>query len=62
MVLQTGNPGRVTHSGDGTTYTVEYRYTYDAQHRPVAETGSVTITNGPQVGQVYQVGGAFSYY
>ena len=60
--LQMGNPGRVTRSGDGLNYRVEYSYTYDDQNRPLNKSGDLTILNGSTAGQHIQTSSVFSYY
>src|SRR4051812_46443425 len=35
--LQKGNPARVTRTGDGVNYTVDYAYTFDASNRPITK-------------------------
>jgi hypothetical protein len=60
--LQKGNPRRVTHTGDGPHYTVDYTYTYDAARRPVAKRGDVRFLTGPQAGQLFQTSAEFSYH
>ena len=60
--LQKGNPGRVTRSGDGLNYRVEYSYTYDDQSRPLIKSGDLTILNGSAAGQRIQTSSVFSYY
>ena len=59
---QKGNPARVTRTGDGLNYVVDYTYTYDDKKRPLAKTGDVTFTNGPTAGQKFQTLSVFSYY
>lgn len=60
--LQKNNPQRVTRSGDGPNFVVEYTYTYDTSNRPLTRSGLVTLTNGTDVGRQIQVSSAFSYY
>jgi hypothetical protein len=60
--LQQSNPGRVTRSGDGLNYRVEYSYTYDDQNRPLSKAGDITLLNGPNVGQHIPSSSVFSYY
>jgi hypothetical protein len=60
--LQKSNPRRVTRTGDGDNFTVDYTYTYDAQKRPLRSSGDFLYTTGTQTGQHFQVGSAFSYY
>jgi hypothetical protein len=60
--LQKGNPGRVTRTGDGLNFTVDYTYAYDGRDRPLTKSGDVTITNGPTAGQKFQTLSEFSYF
>jgi hypothetical protein len=60
--LQKGNPARVTHTGDGVNYTVDYTYAYDDANRPLRKDGVVTILNGSDAGQIFQTLSLFSYY
>jgi hypothetical protein len=60
--LQIGNPARVTHTGDGLNYRVDYTYTYDGQNRPLTKHGEGTITNGTDTGKAFQTNSFFSYY
>jgi hypothetical protein len=62
VVLQHGNPARVTHTGDGINFTVDYSYVYDAKGRPLTKTGDLTITNGTDMGRVIRISSTFSYY
>ena len=60
--LQTGNPGRVVHLGDGPHYTVDYTYTYNDQKRPLTRSGSLLFDTGPNAGQTFAVNTTYSYY
>ena len=60
--LQKGNPGRVTHTGDGDNYTVDYTYRYDSRHRPVSRSGDLTFLTGQDAGRHFQLSATFSYY
>ena len=60
--LQKGNPGRQTHTGDGVNFTVDYSYSYDDKNRPLAKSGAVTVTNGTDAGQKFQISSVFTYY
>ena len=61
VVLQQGNPRHVSHVG-GTDYVVDYSYNYDGQNRPIARTGSLTVTSGDQAGNTFAISAQFSYY
>jgi hypothetical protein len=60
--LQIGNPGRVTRTGDGDNYHVDYTYVYDDRHRPLSKAGDVTFTTGPFSGRTFQTSSRFTYY
>ena len=60
--LQRGNPARVTRTGDGVNFIVDYSYTYDDGKRPLAKSGDLTITNGADAGRTFQLRTEFSYY
>jgi hypothetical protein len=60
--LQKGNPGRVTHTGDGDNYTVDYAYTYDDAGRPLTKSGELVFLTGPDTGKKFQTHSQFSYY
>ena len=60
--LQTSNPRRVTRSGDGINFTVDYTYTYNDRNKPLSKTGDFTLLNGPNAGQHVQTSILFSYY
>ena len=60
--LQKGNPRRVTRTGDGLTFTVDYTYTYDDSNRPLTKTGDVRIANGPDAGRHVPTSSVFTYY
>jgi hypothetical protein len=60
--LQNGNPGRVTHTGDGTNYRVDNVYAYDDQDRPLTSTGDLVILNGADAGRHFQTQSQFTYY
>jgi hypothetical protein len=62
VTLQKSNPRRVTRTGDADNYTIDYAYTYDTRNRPLRTTGDLTFVTGPNAGQHFQVGSAFSYY
>ncbi len=62
VVLQKGNPARVTHSGDGTNFSVDYSYTYDDLGRPLRKIGDLLLLNGPDAGRHVQIQSLFTYY
>ena len=60
--LQKGNPARVTHTGDGDNFTIDYTYTYDSRSRPLARSGDLAFLTGPDTGQHFHLSDTFSYY
>ncbi|HET8712319.1 MAG TPA: hypothetical protein VFM23_01395 [Gemmatimonadales bacterium] len=62
VVLQKGNPGRVTRSGTAETFVADFSYTYDGSNRPLTRRGVVTITSGTNAGRQFQTSSVFSYY
>jgi hypothetical protein len=60
--LQKGNPDRVTHTGDGDNYTVDYTYSYNSRNRPVARSGDLAFLTGQNAGRHFQLAATFSYY
>lgn len=59
--LQKGNPARVTRTGDGVNYIINYTYTYDG-NRPRTKIGDLLFTNGSDAGKHFQTLSQFSYY
>jgi hypothetical protein len=62
VALQNGNPGRVTRTGDGENYSVDYTYTYDDRNRPLTKAGELTFSSGPNVGDKFETLSTFTYY
>jgi hypothetical protein len=60
--LQKNNPGRVTRTGDGDNYKVDYNYTYNNKNRPLIKGGDFVYTSGANTGQHIQLRTEFSYY
>jgi hypothetical protein len=60
--LQKGNPARVTRTGDGLNFQVDYAYTYDDRDRPLAKRGDLILLNGPDAGRRFQLQSVFTYY
>lgn len=59
--LQRGNPTKVTRSGSGPNYHIEYTYTYDGDNRPLTKHGEATILNGTSAGERFETNATFSY-
>jgi hypothetical protein len=62
VVLQKGNPARVTRTGDGINYQVDNRYDYDELGRPRSTTGDLVLLNGADAGRHFQTQSVFTYY
>jgi hypothetical protein len=62
VVLQKGNPARVTHTGDGDNYQVDNTLVYDDQGRPVTTTGDLVFLTGQDAGKHFQTLSEFTYY
>jgi hypothetical protein len=62
VLLQKGNPGRETRTGDGQNYTVDYTYAYDDRHRPLSKNGDLVLLNGTDAGKHFQTTSLFTYY
>jgi hypothetical protein len=60
--LQKNNPRKLTHTGDGLNYTIDYTYTYNDKNLPITKRGEATITTGPTAGQRFDTNSFFSYY
>jgi hypothetical protein len=60
--LQKGNPARVTHTGDGDNFTIDYTYTYDGRNRPLLRSGDLAFLTGQDAGQHFHLSDTFSYY
>jgi hypothetical protein len=63
ITLQVNNAGRIVRTGNAAyTYEVNYTYTYDGTGRPLVKTGDFVLTNGPDIGQHFEVKTTYSYY
>jgi hypothetical protein len=60
--LQKNNPGKETHTGDGTNYTINYTYTYNNDSTPTVKLGDLLFTSGPDSGTRFQSHQFYSYY
>jgi len=60
--LQKNNPGKVTRTGNGVNYKIEYSYTYNVRNFPLTKIGKAIISSGPGAGQIFQTNSNFSYY
>ena len=59
--LQKGNPGRLTRTGDGINFTIDYTYTYDG-NRPLTKRGAGLIVDDGRTGPAFETVSRFSYY
>lgn len=62
VVLQKGNPARVTRTGDGDNYTVDNVITYDGLNRPVSTVGDLVFLSGSHTGEHFRTESDFTYY
>lgn len=60
--LQKNNPGKLTHTGDGTHYTIDFSYTYDNRNVPLIKTGELLYLNGNTAGQRFTETTMYTYY
>ena len=60
--LQKNNPGKVTRTGDGVNYIVDYTYTFNAAQLPLTKKGQLLFTSGADTGKKFQTNSTFSYY
>jgi len=60
--LQLNNPHRVTRTGDGLTYRVDYNYTYDNSGRPLTRNGDILLNNTADAGKHVPSRTTYSYY
>lgn len=60
--LQKNNPARVTHTGDGDNYVINYTYYFDGSNRPLDKVGDLLFTTGPNAGVHFGTASQFSYY
>ena len=60
--LQKNNPGKLTRTGDGFNYRIDYQYTYNDKGLPLSKKGNATVTTGPDAGQLFETNSLFSYY
>jgi hypothetical protein len=62
VVLQKNNPARVTRTGDGENYILNYTYYFDGSNRPLDKVGDLLFTSGPHAGTHFGTASRFSYY
>jgi hypothetical protein len=60
--LQKNNPGKEWVTGITEEYTVNYHFTYNADHTPLLKSGELTFTSGTKAGQKFNVSTSYSYY
>jgi hypothetical protein len=61
-LLQVNNAKKVTHTGDGINYKVDYTYTYDPMGRPLIKNGDLVMTNGADAGKHFDLQTTYSYH
>lgn len=60
--FQKNNPGKLTHTGNGLNFTINYTYTYNSKNAPLTKTGDLLFTSGADAGKHFQTNSQFSYY
>lgn len=60
--LQKNNPQKVTRTGSGVNYKIDYTYVYNDKNLPLTKKGALTFTNGTDAGKQFQTNSVFSYY
>jgi hypothetical protein len=60
--LQKNNPGRVTRTGYGTHYEINYTYSYNTSNAPTESHGAGKFLNGNNAGQTFQSNVFYTYY
>jgi hypothetical protein len=60
--FQKNNPGKLTHTGDGPNYNVDYTYTYNDKNLPLTKTGELIYLTGPDAGKRFEINSTFTYY
>jgi hypothetical protein len=60
--LQKNNPGKITRTGDGNNFKVDYTYTYNDRDVPLTRSGNFVYTSGPNTGQRFQLSSTYTYY
>ncbi|MEO7488713.1 MAG: hypothetical protein ABIU77_16505 [Ferruginibacter sp.] len=60
--LQKNNQGKLTRSGDGTHYKIDYSYTYNNKNIPLVKNGKFQYLTGTSAGQVFHETTNYSFY
>jgi len=60
--LQKNNPGKVTRTGDGNNFKVDYTYNYNDRNAPLTRSGDFVFTSGPSTGQEIPLSSTYTYY
>jgi hypothetical protein len=60
--LQKNNARKLTRTGTGIHYTIDYTYTYSNKNVPLTKVGDAILNNGPDAGQRFQTNSTFTYY
>ncbi|MBS1600441.1 MAG: hypothetical protein JST75_19585 [Bacteroidetes bacterium] len=60
--FQKNNPAKVTRSGTGNNYIVNYNYTYNNNNVPLTQTGDLLYTSGPDSAKHFNISQTYSYY
>lgn len=60
--LQKNNPAKLSRTGDGINYNIDYTYLFNDKRQPLSKEGDVVFTNGPNAGQRIKINSFFTYY
>lgn len=60
--LQKNNARKLTRTGTGVHYTIDYTYTYSDKNSPLTKAGAGVFNNGPNAGQTFQSNSTSTYY
>lgn len=60
--FQKNNPGKVTRTGNGDNYKIDFTYTYNDRGAPLTRNGDFVYTTGPYTGQRFQLSSTYTYY
>lgn len=60
--FRNNNPGRVVRSGTGSSYEIDFSYTYNDNDLPTGRTGIMRITSGNGTGDIINLTASYSYF
>src|SRR5258706_3737127 len=62
LKFQENNPIKLSHTGDGVNYKIDYTYTYNDLNAPLTKMGIGICLNGADSGKQFETSSVFSYY